>query len=727
MPEWVTCRSTSCASWRARRSTRSRTATSTPARASRSPSGTPARTGSRAALVDAGHRARATGCRSTSRATRRSAGSSPTRRSTRPARSSVPTNTRLVRPRAASRSSVTPRSSRCVTCGALLATALAVRDAVPSLRFVVTRRRRRATATRSARRRASTPTTPPTSRCHATLDDLADIMYTSGTTGLPKGVAVRHRNVAMIPNHEPRWTGAGWIHGAPMFTFAGIAFIYNPMKMGLVGLYLPKFDAARWLEHRRRRATDMAFLVPAMAELLVAHPDFATADLTSLHARVDRERAAGAADAATLQERLPDATVSNSYGMTEAGPAFIVMPKDEVDQAHRLGRQAGRSDGAEDRRRGRHRVRRREVGELLTRMQGAQREYYKDEAATAATWTEDGWLRSGDLAYLDEDGFLYIVGRKKDMIIRGRQQRVPHRRRGGAARAPRRAGGRGRRHPARGARRGHRRVRGRAPGADARRRRRSWRSAPTRLADYKRPRQVHFVDELPRNATGKVMKHMLRDAVDWRAGERRSLMACSTSMSSSPSAGALPRGVHAGARRAPISRSARWSTATRSSRRSRRRGAELTTLYVSDELTVLKLVWAPGMWLQPHDHRMWAAIGIYGGQEDNTFYRRGGGGATSRDRRQGAPRGRRRVARRRRRAFRVNPLGAFTGGDPRVRRQLLHAGALRLVHTDPRPRDRRRRPEPVLRGVERAPRSLGSPARGVDGAQGSERAGRRRS
>jgi predicted metal-dependent enzyme (double-stranded beta helix superfamily) len=50
--------------------------------------------------------------------------------------------------------------------------------------------------------------------------------------------------------------------------------------------------------------------------------------------------------------------------------------------------------------------------------------------------------------------------------------------------------------------------------------------------------------------------------------------------------------------------------------------AEFTKLHVSDELTVLKLVWAPGMWLGPHDHRMWAAIGIYGGQEDNAFYRR---------------------------------------------------------------------------------------------------------
>ena len=57
--------------------------------------------------------------------------------------------------------------------------------------------------------------------------------------------------------------------------------------------------------------------------------------------------------------------------------------------------------------------------ELLTRRPGSQREYYKDDEATASTWTPDGWLRSGDLGYLDDDGFLYLVGRKKDLIVRG--------------------------------------------------------------------------------------------------------------------------------------------------------------------------------------------------------------------------------------------------------------------------------------------------------------------
>src|SRR5947208_477990 len=226
-------------------------------------------------------------------------------------------------------------------------------------------------------------------------------------------------NVAMIPNLESPWSGAGWLHGAPLFTFAGISFIYNPMKMGMVGLYQPKFDAGEWLRIVERKRPTMAFLVPAMAELLVAHPDFATADLTSLQAVSIGSAPLAPNTLLTLVERLPEASVSNSYGMTEAGPAFIVMPQEEVTK--RVGSVGKPLPPMEikivdddDNERAPH-----EVGELLTRLPGRQREYYKDVDATASTWTSDGWLRSGYLGYVDDDGFLYRVGRKKDRIVRG--------------------------------------------------------------------------------------------------------------------------------------------------------------------------------------------------------------------------------------------------------------------------------------------------------------------
>jgi acyl-CoA synthetase (AMP-forming)/AMP-acid ligase II len=416
----------------------------------------------------------------------------------------VPTNTRLSVPELVVILGHCEAAAM-VTCDALLPTALEVRNSVPSLRLVAG-----ATGDTAVPYDEVLDSDASEFQVPVGLDDLADVMYTSGTTGLPKGVAARHRNVAMIPNMEPPWTGAGWLHGAPMFTFAGIAFIYNPMKMGMVGCYLPKFDAGRWLEHVERERPTMTMLVPAMAELLVAHRDFENHDLSSLVAVSIGSAPLAPQTQVAMQQRLPHATVSNSYGMTEAGPAYIVMPQEEVTK--RIG-SVGKpippmeirivDDAGAECATG-------QVGELMTRMPGVQREYYRDAEATAQTWTADGWLRSGDLGYVDDDGFLYLVGRKKELIIRGGHNIYPTDIEAVLHEHPavREAAVVGVPHPVLGEDVAAFVVPRPGEAADA-----SELQAfcAHRLADYKRPRQVHFVAELPRNATGKVLKHQLAE------------------------------------------------------------------------------------------------------------------------------------------------------------------------------------------------------------------------
>jgi acyl-CoA synthetase (AMP-forming)/AMP-acid ligase II len=335
-------------------------------------------------------------------------------------------------------------------------------------------------------------------------DDMADLMYTSGTTGRPKGVVVRHRNVAMVPNGLPRWGRAGWLHASPMFTFAGIASTYNPMKLGMPLLYLPRFDADRWFDVVERRRPAAAFLVPAMAELLVASPRFTTADLSSLTICSLGSAPLAPGTLALLEKRLPQAMVSNSWGMTEAGPAFCFMPPEE--RSRRIG-SVGRpvpptefrivdEDGRT--------LPAREIGELTVRNPGREREYFRDPEATAGTW-RSGWLHTGDLAWLDEDGFVYLVGRRKDVIIRGGNnvhaadvEAVLYEHPG-----VREAAVAGVAHPVLGEDVGAWVVRtpGHPATADELRA-----FCASRLSDYKVPRSFTFVEGLPRNATGKVVK-----------------------------------------------------------------------------------------------------------------------------------------------------------------------------------------------------------------------------
>jgi acyl-CoA synthetase (AMP-forming)/AMP-acid ligase II len=342
-------------------------------------------------------------------------------------------------------------------------------------------------------------------------DDLADIMYTSGTTGRPKGVAVRHDQVARVPNRRPEWQGNSWLTASPVFTFAGLSFIHNPMKAGMTVLYLPTFDAGRWLGIVERERPHSAFVVPAMAQLIIHHPSFVSADLTSLRMLVLGSAPLAPRTLQTLQVKLPGADVLNSYGMTEGGQATFTM--DPVAARTRPGAVGRPTPPVEVRivDEAGHECPTGDVGEVLTRNPGGHREYYRDAAATAQQWA-GGWLHTGDLGHLDGDGYLYIVGRKKEMIVRGGMnvyaddveaalQAHPDVIEAAVVGIP---------HP----------VLGEDVAAFVVLRPGSGATvegvvdfARRTLADYKVPRQVVEVDELPRNAGGKVVKSQLTSSV----------------------------------------------------------------------------------------------------------------------------------------------------------------------------------------------------------------------
>ncbi len=161
-------------------------------------------------------------------------------------------------------------------------------------------------------------------------EDLADILYTSGTTGHPKAVAVRHDNYSLVPFAEPAWSGGGWLHASPPYTFAGLSFVYTPMKLGMRGIYLPRFDAGQWLDAVEEERPVATFLVPAMANLLLEHPRFDSARLDSVQVCTVGSAPLAPQVLERLQERMPTAMVSNNYGMTEAGSVYCIMPPGEA-------------------------------------------------------------------------------------------------------------------------------------------------------------------------------------------------------------------------------------------------------------------------------------------------------------------------------------------------------------------------------------------------------------
>ena len=352
-------------------------------------------------------------------------------------------------------------------------------------------------------------------------------MYTSGTTGRPKGAMLTHAN--MIANtltalaERDYHAGDTYLHVAPLYHCADLELFYGMTHAAAGNVVLREFRPEAVLEVIEKEHVTIMFVVPAMLNFLLEHPLLAEVDLSSLRLVVyggsaipeDRLRAA--------LSRMP-CQFTQGYGLTETSPILCVLPPDdhvlEGPRARRIQSCGRPAQGVEvrifddqDRE-----CAPEEVGEIVARGKNIMKGYWRQPEATAKA-LRGGWFHTGDMGFKDADGYVYIVDRKHDMIVSGGENvypreieealyqhaavleaaviGVPSERWGEEVKA----------------------IVALRPGQAA--------SAEeliehvrARLAHYKAPRSVDFVDALPRNPSGKVQKTVLRERY-WKNHTRR--------------------------------------------------------------------------------------------------------------------------------------------------------------------------------------------------------------
>ncbi len=248
--------------------------------------------------------------------------------------------------------------------------------------------------------------------------DLADILYTSGTTGLPKGVASNHENVLAVPV-VPSDRDDILLHSAPLTTGLGTyGALIGGLRLGMTNLCLPVFDPRRFAELIGLRRPGFLLVVPAHVLLLRESGALDGIDTSSVWMVLFSTAPMPPEAFEWLADTFPRAMLINGYGLTEGGSSACVLPAGEA--VNRPGSVGKPVEGAAIRVVDEHgdEVPTGEIGELLIKIAGGKRFYFGEPEATAQTW-RDGWLHTGDLGRVDTEGFVYVVDRKKDMIIRG--------------------------------------------------------------------------------------------------------------------------------------------------------------------------------------------------------------------------------------------------------------------------------------------------------------------
>ncbi|MCI0878893.1 MAG: long-chain-fatty-acid--CoA ligase [Chloroflexi bacterium] len=355
-------------------------------------------------------------------------------------------------------------------------------------------------------------------------DDTTVIMFTAGTTGVPKGVMLTHDGfssylLATVNPADPDIEETNLLT-VPLYHIAGLQAALAAVYGGRTLVVMRQFEPLEWMTLVQRYRVSRAMLVPTMLKHVMDHPRFEEFDLSSLEVMT---YGAAPMPMEVIREairRFPGARFINAFGQTETASTITMLPPEdhvlegspeEIETKLRRLTSIGKpledvevrivdEDG--------NPVKAGEVGEIVARGTRMMRGYWQQEAATREA-IRSGWIYTGDLGYQDEDSYIYLSGRAKDFIKRGGEMVSPE--------------------EVEQVLMAHPQVEDAAVigvpdvewGEEVRavvvRREDSVgeedliQYCQQKLASYKRPRSVVFVDELPRNVMGKVLKRDLRE------------------------------------------------------------------------------------------------------------------------------------------------------------------------------------------------------------------------
>jgi long-chain acyl-CoA synthetase len=256
-------------------------------------------------------------------------------------------------------------------------------------------------------------------------DDPVVLMYTGGTTGLPKGVLLDQRAEMLNLYHVIMAVGidegSTYLHQTPMFHAASMGGLLGIPASGARSVFLPLFDPEKVMDVIEEHSVDWTVMVPTMVGMVLRHPSFRPERLASLRKLTYGASPMPEAILDRLLELYPDLELSQGYGMTEASAVLTFLTAED----HRRGGDALRSAGrpvpgvvlsVQDEQG--QILTTGETGEICARAGNFMREYWNRPEETAEAF-RDGWYHTGDAGFIDSDGFVHLVDRVKDMIVTG--------------------------------------------------------------------------------------------------------------------------------------------------------------------------------------------------------------------------------------------------------------------------------------------------------------------